>query len=341
MTNRLPISLVIPAYRAERYITRALESVRNAAFVPSEIIVIDDASDDRTGALAAAAGARVIRFPRNAGPSAARNAGVIAAREPWVAFLDADDVWLDGKLLAQWEALQRWPDAGFCFTDYDVVDVNRQLARNEMARDAGYALVRPAERRGDAVRFDESGFVPGLVRSMFIRQSSAIVKRELFMRAGGYDESLRLAEDYDLFLRLARMAPAVAVERALVTYLRQPRSLSADPLAEVSAIDHLWTSILERPERYPRRAVELIRRRRHSTLDAGCTIALRLGRFHEAAAFARLALTFERSPLSLSLLALAIAFDNRAGIATYAAGRRVWRRFRPDSAAVEAQAPLP
>lgn len=325
----LPISLVIPAFRAERYIERAIASVRDDAAVPSEIIVVDDASDDRTVELAAAAGAHVIRLTENGGPSVARNVGVAAARERWVAFLDADDVWIEGKLLAQWEALQRWPDAGFCFTDYDVIDAEGALKRNEMAGDSGYARLIAEERHGKAARYNQFGFVRGLVRSMFIRQSSAIVSRELFLRIGGYDETLRLAEDYDLFLRLVGIAPAVIIAHAYVTYLRQPLSLSSDPLAEVRAMHGLWTTILEQPQRYPLAAVELIRRRRIVPLRRGCRIALRLGRFADAATFARRAMVFDRSLQLVALLGLAMVLNNRVGMVSYAAFRRTWRKLRP------------
>jgi len=326
--TRLRISLVIPAYLAERQIRTAIESVVRAAFVPAEIIVVDDASPDRTAAVAAEAGARVIRLPVNSGASAARNIGVAAASEPLIAFLDADDLWRDGKLAAQWDAFCRWPDAGFCFTDSDVVFTDGSVLPRETSSDPGYRSMEADERAGDAVRFEQVAFARGLVRSMFIRQSSVIVNRELFLRSGGYDEGLRLGEDYDLFLRLIGLAPAIAVERVLVTYLRRPQSLSADPLAGVVAIDRLWSAVLEHPERYPQSVVERIPQRRLPTLRMGSVLALRLGRFSEAVLFARKALAFERSPSALALLGLSAALDNPAGGATFRVVRSIWRARR-------------
>src|ERR1700678_2525334 len=144
----LPITLVIPAYKAEADIRAALESVRMQSRLPAEIIVVDDASPDRTAAVAERCGATVIRLPRNLGPSAARNAGAAAARQPWLAFLDSDDVWLGGKMAAQWEARQRWPEARICFTDFDVVNAAGHVHAREMAGDAVYALITPSERYG-------------------------------------------------------------------------------------------------------------------------------------------------------------------------------------------------
>jgi glycosyltransferase involved in cell wall biosynthesis len=119
------ISVVIPAYNAQASLGAALESVLGGSLTPAEIIVVDDHSIDRTVEIARSYGVRTIVQPQNAGPSAARNAGVAAARSPWIAFLDADDTWFQEKLASQWATVQRWPDLGFCFTDYDVVRTAR------------------------------------------------------------------------------------------------------------------------------------------------------------------------------------------------------------------------
>lgn len=325
VTIRLPISVVIPAFLAEGHIQAAIESISREALVPSEIIVVDDASSDRTAEIARVAGARVIRLPRNSGPSVARNAGVAAAREPWIAFLDADDVWIDRKLAAQWKAIRRWPDAGFCFTDYDAVDARGNIVQSEMATESDYAAIEASERAGDMLRFEEHSFARGLVRTMFIRQSSVIVKRSLFLESGGYDETLRLGEDHDLFLRLSAMAPVIAVERALVTYRRRKTSLSADPLAEVSATDRLWTAVLARPRLYPPTAVTEVPKRRYSTLHDGSVLAMRLGRFAAAASFARAALAVKRTPMTLAVLGLATALNNPLGKGAHLAMRSMWR----------------
>src|SRR5258705_11929360 len=97
----LPISVVIPAYNASAYLAEALESVRGQTAQPTEVIVVDDGSTDATAAIARAGGATVLSQP-NMGISAARNAGIRAATQPWVAFLAADDLWEADKLPAQW-----------------------------------------------------------------------------------------------------------------------------------------------------------------------------------------------------------------------------------------------
>jgi glycosyltransferase involved in cell wall biosynthesis len=192
-----------------------------AIIVAAQRIVVDDGSADGTVACARSFGVRTIIQPRNGGPSAARNAGVAASRQPWVAFLDADDRWHPEKLALQWAAVRRWPEAGLCFTDYDVVEADRTLRLHcEMIAHPGYRTMHPLERDGSAALFERSTFVLGLVRSMFVRQSSAIVRRDLFLKCGGYDGRYRIGEDYDFFLRLGALSPAISIEPALVDYLR-------------------------------------------------------------------------------------------------------------------------
>jgi glycosyltransferase involved in cell wall biosynthesis len=324
--ERVPISLIVPAYCAEKHLAAAIRSAFAGDCVPAEIIVVDDASPDRTSEVAAQLGARVIRLAHNLGPAGARNAGVAAAVQPWIAFLDADDTWLPGKLAAQWEAICRWPDAGFCFTDYDAVYANGHVVQREAAQEPGYALLRAAERHGETAFFTSSVMVRGLVHSMFVRQSSVVVNRALFWACGGYDAGLRAAEDYDFFLRLSGIAPAIAVERSLVAYQRRPDSLSADPLRDISSIDTLWNMVSNRPERYHQAARTWIRARRAPVLRHGAALGLRLGRFGEAAAFAQRAQAFDRTPRSAALLAAARVLNTPAGSALFGALRSAWSR---------------
>ena len=325
---RPSISVVIPAYNAAAHIGEALQSVSRQTLAPLEIVVVDDASTDATVTVATALGARVIRAARNAGPSAARNAGVAAASGTWIAFLDADDVWADEKLETQWQTIRRWPNAGFSFTDYDMVRVDGSVLSAVNASTPEYRRVATTDRHGTAVSFATDSFIDGLVRSMFIRQSSVIVNRELFAKSGGYDESVSLGEDYDLFLRMISLGPAVGVERSLVTYHRRPASLSADPIAELASIDALWEQILARPERYPQGAVRAVEARRVATLLKGVRVALRLGRFADAGQFGRKALERETSAATLLSAVVVPVLGSLPGRFLHRHLRELWKRRR-------------
>ena len=111
MVNRAPVSVIIPGYNGEAFIAETIQSVLAQTLPVSEIILVDDASSDDTGKVAAALGVTVIR-QENTGVSGARNTGVRAAKQPWVCLLDQDDLWELEKIELQWAALQLHPEAG-------------------------------------------------------------------------------------------------------------------------------------------------------------------------------------------------------------------------------------
>jgi glycosyltransferase involved in cell wall biosynthesis len=321
----VPVAVVIPAYNAEAYLAAALASVADQTVQPAQVIVVDDGSSDRTAFVATSAGARVLQ-QGNLGPSAARNAGVAAAHAPWVAFLDADDTWLPPKLEAQWAALSRWPDLAFCITDYTVLQPGGTTVDAALKADAEYRAIARTAIDGDAVRFESTSFLSALVRSMFVRQSSAVVRREVFLRSGGYDARYRLAEDYDLFIRLAGYAPAASIERPLVQYRRRDDSLSADPLTEIWSIDALWERILQTPQRYPAGIEDFVLPQRAKTLRKGAKLAMRLGRFSEAEPLLRKLSEIDASLTTLSFYGLWSALRSPLGRQLHQAVRATWRR---------------
>ena len=120
------VSIVMPAYAAERFIAAALDSVRAQSMDDWECLVVDDASPDRTAEIAAAAAAadsrfRLLRQPENRGVAAARNAALAAATGRYVAFLDADDLWLPAKLERQ-VGFMRESGAGMSYTAFRRID---------------------------------------------------------------------------------------------------------------------------------------------------------------------------------------------------------------------------
>src|ERR1700722_10468534 len=116
------ISVVIPAYNAEKYLEETLKSVRSQAFSDYEIIVIDDGSTDRTAQIATGYDGVILMQQTNRGAAAARNAGVVSARGKYIAFLDADDMWLPSKLEKQAANLLENPRTAWIYTDALVFD---------------------------------------------------------------------------------------------------------------------------------------------------------------------------------------------------------------------------
>jgi GT2 family glycosyltransferase len=213
------ITTLIPAYNAAAYLERAVDSAIRQSSPPDEILVVDDGSTDATAEIAASLGppVRVVRHDRNLGLAAARNTGIRAAKGDWIALLDADDLWYPAKLERQRDAIRRATgDVGvvFCLTRITAADGTRWVDCDD---------VPPPQR-------DPDGFMTALLRKNAISGSgcSPLVRRELLLQVGGYDESLRTCEDWDLWLRLARLARFLRVDEILCEGFARAGGLSLE-----------------------------------------------------------------------------------------------------------------
>ena len=204
------VSVIVSAYRRAAYLNQALESVRAQSFADRELIVVDDASgEDCVRQYRLPPGARlIIHESRRGSAAASRNTGLSAARGEYVAFLDEDDIWLPGKLAAQVNALEKQPEAAFTYCHSRDVDESLRPCAKQ-------ARFRPC---ADPVR--------ELVKRNFIKTpSSVMVRRSALEECGFFDESVAGAADRDLWLRLARRHPLVALSEPLVLYRMHPGQL--------------------------------------------------------------------------------------------------------------------
>jgi glycosyltransferase involved in cell wall biosynthesis len=233
---RSPVAVIIPAHNAASVVGDAIRSVQEQTLRVAEILVVDDGSTDGTARAAEQQGARVLR-QQNQGVSAARNAGIRATTEPWIAFLDADDVWYPEKIERQWAAIERYQDTGFVSCDLCWFD--------------GHAPLH-AEREPDAsVTWFASAPAVFLANEMSYMPSAAVVRREAILTAGLFDESLRHNEDFDCFLRVLRDWPLAVVRRPLVGIRMLAGSASKDQLKMVRSFIEVVERTRTFPERYP------------------------------------------------------------------------------------------
>lgn len=199
------VSVVIPAYNAARTIGEAIASVRAQSVPVMEIIVVDDASKDGTlAALEALAGPDliVVRQPRNAGGSAARNRGIDTARGDWVAFLDADDLWVKPKLEIQLAALAKIPTPAFCFSS--LVRVNEYNER--------HVLPKRSPRTGETL-------ADYMLKAGNVVQTSTLVLPRAVLQTCRFRGGLRRFQDIDFVLQLgAAGVTAVHVSEPLVEW---------------------------------------------------------------------------------------------------------------------------
>src|SRR5579875_971666 len=190
----VPVSVIIPAHNRPVLLERALASVRRQTVAPAEILVVDDCSTDETPEVAERLGCRVLRHDHNRGAAAARNTGVAAASQEWLALLDSDDRWLPAHLETAWRARD----------SHDLVSTSALLITGEgkPTRVIGPPFHRPRRLSG-----------PGslLWPENIVVASGSLVRRDAVRAVGGYDTSLRWAEDFDLWMRLLAHTTGVAL----------------------------------------------------------------------------------------------------------------------------------
>lgn len=217
------ISVVIPCFNAERFVAATLRSVLGQGVQGLEVIVVDDGSSDASAAVVATSfpQVRLIR-QANAGVAVARNTGIEAARGRLVAFVDADDIWLPGKLQAQLALLASTPGARMCYTAWEVWhSLDPQPEPALLAR-------LSAQPGGAGSAWDgASGWIyPELLLDCVVWTSTVLAERSLFAEVGVFDPGLRIGEDYDLWLRASRVTPILRVPRPLALYRMHPASLT-------------------------------------------------------------------------------------------------------------------
>lgn len=297
------VSVIIPTYNRAALLLEAVDSVLAQSFRDFELIVVDDGSTDDSLSRLAARGFAVacpgpglpdpgreggvplflLPLERRGTPGRARNRGAERARGRFLAFLDSDDLWHPDKLALQ---LRLLTSRGADGADPPRLTHTRELwLRN--GREVSQARQRH-RREGDL-------FAESLVKCV-IGPSTAVLDRELFLRAGGFREDMEIAEDYELWVRLTTTEKAAYLDRPLTV----KRAGSGDQLSEkhrqieifrIHALRDLVDRgfFASRPERAAPAREELARK--CAIYAAGCR---KRGRAAEAAAYENLAAFYRR-----------------------------------------------
>ena len=195
----MKISVIIPTFNRKKTLERAIQSVMNQSLSPFEILIIDDGSNDGTEEWIKENFQNIkYIYQNNHGVSSARNIGIENAYGDWVAFLDSDDEWLPNKLNEQVKAIESNPEMKFFHTNE--IWIRNGLRVNQMKKHkkyGGYIF----EKCLDICR---------------ISPSSVLIQKEVFDNIGIFDESLRVCEDYDLWLRITSKYPVVFLDIPLI-----------------------------------------------------------------------------------------------------------------------------
>lgn len=197
------ISVVIATYNMGRYVCTAVDSVLQQDYPELEIVVVDDGStDDTPERLARYDDNHRVRVFRqdNAGQTVAKNRGLMEARGEMVGFCDADNYWLQGKLRTQINAFSQRPDLGVIYGELRFIDgEGNDLPAPRVTRHSGRITAQ-------------------LLLDNFVTFNTTLVPRKILEETGGFDESLRMAIDYDLWLRISLRYEFLYLPRPLVAY---------------------------------------------------------------------------------------------------------------------------
>lgn len=193
------ISVVIPAYNAEKSLGECIESILNQTFQPFEIIVVNDGSTDSTEDIALSYPVRYIK-QSNHGPSSARNTGIAEARGKWIAFIDSDDIMLPSKLKKQSDVIALDPELVMVYS--------------------GFTYFYPNGKTQDSPAFPSDKLWPTLRYRQPILPSTTVVRKDALVKAGLFTVSKRkfFAEDWDLWFRLFPIGRFAHVPECLTMY---------------------------------------------------------------------------------------------------------------------------
>ncbi len=194
------VSVIIPAYNKADFTARAVESVLAQTYGDIEIIVVDDGSVDETkSALAPYFGKVKYLYKENGGASSARNLGIQQASGEYIAFLDCDDIYFPEKIEKSVKCLEANPDFGFVHTPVYFID------------EKGETLGRyPRFKRAPTGTIAKK-----LLLKNFVCNSTPVVRKSCFKKAGLFDETIFTPADWDIWIRFAVHYKGVCVNTPL------------------------------------------------------------------------------------------------------------------------------
>lgn len=199
MKNSFNISVILPTYNRKHTLLRSIDSILKQTYKPLEIIIIDDGSSDGSSELIESdyPSIRLIK-QSNLGVSSARNKGIKYSKGQWIALLDSDDEWLPDKLEKQVQSLKEYSDYLFCHTNE--IWIRRGVRVNQGKKHQKYG----------GYIFDKC------LDICRVSPSSSLFHKSILEDVGLFDESLRVCEDYDLWLRITAKYPILFLDEFLI-----------------------------------------------------------------------------------------------------------------------------
>lgn len=235
LKDNIKVSVIIPTFNSGAYLNEAINSVLNQTYSPFEIIVVNDGSTDSTDNILREY-LNDIKYlsQENLGPASARNLGIKAAKGEYIAFLDADDIWLPEKIEKQVDIFRKNPATALVYSRFINFD-------DESGNDMG---IFPDKVYSGSI-FDK------LLLKTPILLSTAIIKSSVLFGVGGFNENLFTAEDTNLYLRIGKTHDISGMEQVLVKRRKHYSNLSDRFNIPVGTLTNLDIIVSLYPETSP------------------------------------------------------------------------------------------
>jgi glycosyltransferase involved in cell wall biosynthesis len=205
------VSVIMPCFNHGEFLEESASSILSQSLSNLELIIIDDCSSDRSKEVVAMLSnkdsrVRYIFHAKNLGASRSRNDGLAVARGTYVAFCDADDLWMPEKLAEQVALLEESQSYGLAYCDAEIID-----GRGVSKQSRFSCMFRPPHNPSGWL-FDE------LINTNFINTQTVIIRRDVLRESDGFDEKIRWVEDWWLWLQLSRRTMFFYDARVLAKY---------------------------------------------------------------------------------------------------------------------------
>jgi glycosyltransferase involved in cell wall biosynthesis len=224
--DAVPVTVVIPLYQMGHAIERTIASALAQTHPPTDVIVVDDGSTDDGPARVRATFGDAVRLlhQANAGAGPARNHGAQAARTRWIAYLDADDLWLPDHLEALAAAVRAFPDHRV-FASRSRSVPERDVVAGRVPDEVEQARAAGADRPPRVIDY----FAEAVAKQRPFFPTTLLIDRALLLEAGGFDGRYRRGQDMELMARVALAHPMVGTDRITAWYVRGPDPIQPSP----------------------------------------------------------------------------------------------------------------
>ncbi len=218
--NNPLVSVIMNCYNSDKYLKEAINSVISQTYQNWEIIFWDNQSTDKSASIVQSYNDKRIKYfysPKHTLLGEARNLAAENVSGVWISFLDCDDVWHNNKLEVQLKDISN--DIGMIYSRMELL-VERSGGETKIGKSIKNNIYPKRDKLPFGRVFNK------LLYACFIPLPSVLIKTELFGKVGGIDNSLKVAEDYDIFLKVANISNVKAIDTVLCKYRVHDNNLS-------------------------------------------------------------------------------------------------------------------